>query len=154
MATARAHAYPRTLSLARMPCLCCSLPGGVQQEDLSDESGAAITSLGTVVFEKAATFKDTIDVSCDPTCGQCQTKLLAGACKPPLLQQTPMKAIVAQSVLSIANRIVEGFYRRVPPRMKSITPISSMMYRRQGSRDEFDGQRSYENFRGRPIGGD
>lgn len=48
--------------------LCCSLRGGEQQEDLGGGSGAAITSLGTLVFEKTATFKDTVDVSCDPRC--------------------------------------------------------------------------------------
>lgn len=46
--------------------------GGVQQDDLGSGSGAAIVSLGTLLFEKTAIFKDTVDVSCYPTYGQCQ----------------------------------------------------------------------------------
>ena len=42
----------------------------MQQEDLGGGSGAAIVSLGTLVFAKTATFKDTVDVSSDRRCGQ------------------------------------------------------------------------------------
>lgn len=59
-----------TLSLITTPILvpsllslCGFLRGGVQQGDLGGGSGAAIVSLGTLVFEKTATFKDTVDVS-------------------------------------------------------------------------------------------
>lgn len=53
--------------------MCRLRRGGVQQEDLGGGSGAAIVSLGTLVFGKTATFKDTVDVSCDSTHEQCQT---------------------------------------------------------------------------------
>lgn len=48
--------------------------GGVQEGGVGGGSGAAIVSLGTLVFEKSALFKDTIDVSRYPTCDQCQLK--------------------------------------------------------------------------------
>lgn len=52
--------------------MCCALRGGEQKEALGGGSGAAITSFGTLVFEKTATFKDTVDVSCDPRYDHCQ----------------------------------------------------------------------------------